>query len=82
MKTIFNDEYRILIDKLKAARKRAGLTQVQLASRLGTDQTYVSKIERLQRRMDVIELRTVCKALGIEFLSFIQSFEKEIEGKE
>lgn len=79
MKTIYNDKYRILIDGLVAARKKLGLTQLELAARLGKDQTYISKIERLQRRVDVIELRAICRAIGIKFVEFIQAFEKAIK---
>ena len=48
--------------RLKKAREEAGLTQAQLALRIGETQTFVSKCERGERRIDVIELRAFCRA--------------------
>ena len=81
MKTIHDNAYQILIDCLRSARQAANVTQVDLASELGTDQSYVSKYERAERRLDVIELRAICKALGINFPDFILAFEKELKKK-
>ena len=82
MKTIHDDAYQILIDCLRAARQKAGVTQVELASELDTDQSYVSKYERAERRLDVIEVRAICKSLGITFSDFIASFERELKKKD
>ena len=79
MKTIYNNKYKILIGRLVEVRKKFGLTQLELAARLGKDQTYISKIERLQRRVDVVELRAICRAIGIEFVEFIHAFEQAIK---
>ncbi len=46
------------------AREKAGLSQQELADRLGHHQTYVSKCERGERRVDVIEFLEVMKAIG------------------
>lgn len=77
-KTIHDAAYQVLIECLKAARQDARVTQVDLAARLGVDQSYVSKYERCERRLDVIELRAVCRALNIELGKFIQTFEREL----
>lgn len=79
MKTIYNNKYRVLIDRLVKVRKKSDLTQLELAGRLGKDQTYISRIERLQRRVDVIELRAICRAIGIDFVEFIHAFEQVIK---
>lgn len=52
----------------------AGITQVGLAERLGRPQSFVSKYERGERRLDVIELCEVCHALGIDPVAFLQRF--------
>lgn len=78
MKTIHDAMYQVLIDCLRTARQAKNTTQVDLASRLGTDQSYVSKYERAERRLDIIELRSVCSALGIDFVEFVSSFETEL----
>lgn len=60
-----NTDYQLLLTVLKAARKRAGVSQVELASRLGNTQTFVSKCERGERRIDAVELVEFAEALGV-----------------
>lgn len=79
MKSIHDPSYKLLIQRLKQARLAADLTQTALAKRLGTDQTYVSKYESRERRLDVIEVRKICKALKLKFGDFIQEFERKIK---
>lgn len=55
---------------LVAARTEAGLTQVALAERLGKPQSFVSKMERGERRLDIVELAIVARALGRDPKSF------------
>ena len=78
MKTVHQPEYRILIECLKDARRNANLTQDELAELLGMDQTHISKIEIRERRIDVIELRKICMALGLSLVDFIQMFEDKL----
>lgn len=49
-------EYQRFLERLRAAREAAGLTQVEVARRLGRPQSYVSKSESGERRLDVVEL--------------------------
>ena len=65
-KSIYNDEYRKIIDVLKAARKSAGLTQQDIADALCRPQSYVAKIEGYERRLDVVEFLHFCRAVEIE----------------
>jgi len=51
---------------LKAARKKQGLTQWQLAEKLGCQQPLVAKIERCARRLDVAEFIDVALAIGVD----------------
>ncbi|MGE0294808.1 MAG: helix-turn-helix domain-containing protein [Hyphomonadaceae bacterium] len=55
-----------MLDVLVAARKKAGVTQDELADRLGKPQPFVSKVERGVRRIDVIEFAAIARALDIE----------------
>ena len=61
---------------LRKTRLEAQFTQVELARRLGREQNFVSLYERGVRRLDVLELREVCKALGVPLATFIRRLEK------
>jgi len=56
-KSIYTKEYREIIKKLKQARFDAGLKQEDVARKLKKPQSYVSKIERGERKLDVTELK-------------------------
>ena len=56
-KSIFKNEYKKVINRLRQARIEAGLTQVEVAIKLKTVQSYVSKVETGERRIDIIELK-------------------------
>jgi transcriptional regulator with XRE-family HTH domain len=74
--------YRLLLERIRSARRAADVTQAALAKKLGTDQSFVSKYERGERRLDVVELRAICLALGIDFVNFLSAFEKELKEKD
>lgn len=74
-KSIYTREYEALLHELRDARKAAGLTQVELARRIQEDQSWVSRVESGERRLDVMELRALCRALGLPFLEFMQRVE-------
>lgn len=57
MDTLYSAEYKKLIAKLTKAGATAGLTQIAVAKKLGKPQSYVSKIENCQRRVDILELK-------------------------
>ena len=59
--SIHSKEYREIIQRLIAARLDAGLTQVQAGLKLKKPQSYISKIERRERRIDVVELKHLLK---------------------
>jgi transcriptional regulator with XRE-family HTH domain len=63
-KSKFSTSYASLRRLLVTVRKGAGLTQVELAARLGTPQSYVSKVELGERRLDVVEFVDYVTALG------------------
>ena len=65
-KSIHTERQKRLVALLKAAREKAGLTQIQLARRLGKYRTYVSKYETGERQLDVIEFLAVAEALDLE----------------
>ena len=63
-KSLYSAEYQQLCTLLRELRREAGLTQVAVAERLQEPQSFVSKYESGERRLDVIELRHVAEALG------------------
>jgi DNA-binding transcriptional regulator YiaG len=79
---IQSKEYRLLIDLLKSLRQERNITQEELAKQLKTDQSFVSKYERRERRLDLIEVRSITRALGKDFQEFIAEFEKRLSNKE
>lgn len=66
MKSVFSDEYTTFLRLLLEERKSAGLTQKELAERLGKPQSFVSKYERGERRLDVAEFLIVVRAMGAD----------------
>jgi transcriptional regulator with XRE-family HTH domain len=60
---------------LREMRTERGLRQADLAEILEVNQTFVSKYERGERRLDLIELRQVCEALGSDLRTFVTEFE-------
>ena len=77
-KSTHTKDYAIFLKLLIEARHRAGHTQEQLGSRLPFGQPGISKIERGERRVDVVELRMICEQLGISLESFIKDFETQL----
>lgn len=65
-RSIHSDEYRKLTAILLDARNAAGLTQQEVADRLGKPQSYVAKVERNERRIDVVEFIALSNALGVD----------------
>jgi transcriptional regulator with XRE-family HTH domain len=67
---------------LRQIRVEAGLTQINLAERLEQSQSFVSKYESGERRLDLLELRQICEAIGISLLELVRKFEGSMnEGK-
>jgi len=63
---IFTERYGAVVAVLIDARRVAGLTQMELAQRLGRPQSYVSKVERRERRVDPVEFSDWGAAVGLE----------------
>ncbi len=63
-----------LADLLRQIRLDANLTQLQLAEKIGQTQSYVSKYENGEQRLDLIELEVVCKAVGISLTDFVERY--------
>lgn len=77
-KTIYTTEYAQLLRLLRETREAAGITQTELATHLGSSQSFVTKFERGDRRIDIIQLRTICGALGTDLSAFVAELERRL----
>ena len=72
--SIFTQRHQAFIVFIASTRKAAGVTQAELAARLGRPQSFVSKVERGERRLDVIEFCQVAQALGHDSATLLRAF--------
>lgn len=73
-KTIYSEDYKRLCRMLKARRVFLGLRQADLAARLNVGQTFVSNYEKGERRLDLMELDSICEALEVPLVEFVTEF--------
>ena len=74
-KSVFTDAYRYLMQTLIQERKDAKIAQRELASRLSKPQSFVSKYESGERRLDVVELLQIADALGLDIFPLIREIQ-------
>jgi ribosome-binding protein aMBF1 (putative translation factor) len=72
------EHYKVVGACLAAARRRAGVSQDELAARLGKPQSFVSEYERGQRRVDVVELFVISRTLGVDALDLFAEIAKTV----
>jgi transcriptional regulator with XRE-family HTH domain len=75
-RSAFSRKHQSFLKLLVEARQNAGLTQVSLAKRLGRPQSFVSKYERGERRLDMIEFLEVARALSLDPVRIIHELER------
>lgn len=80
-KSIYSQEYQRFLELLRETRETKGLTQTQVAEKLGQTQSFISKVERGERRLDIVELRAFCSAIGIGLPAFVGRIERVLNGK-
>jgi transcriptional regulator with XRE-family HTH domain len=71
MKAIYTPEYQRMRERLREAREAAGLTQKQVAEHFGKRQSFVSKVESGERRIDPTELERFARLYGMPLSSFL-----------
>ena len=72
VKSIHTKEYAYFVGRLRKARLEAGLTQAQVAKKLGRPQSHISNIESGQQRVDVVELQRFAKIYNKDVDYFIK----------
>ncbi len=75
-------EQAALQELLRDVRTSKNLRQTDIAERLGVPQSFVSKYESGERRLDVLELRSVCHAMGIRLHEFVSLLEDRLKVKD
>ena len=75
-KSIHTTEHTKLQRLLRQVRLGAGLRQEDLAELLAKPQSFVSKYEKGDRRLDLIEIRQICRAVGVSLTEFVKRFEE------
>lgn len=77
-RSVFSKTYGELLRALIDARDAAGLTQTDVAQRLRKPQSFVSKVERGERRLDVIEFLLVARVVGADGAEMIREIAKHL----
>lgn len=80
-KSVYTDAHAILVETLIAARRDAGILQEEVASRLGKNQSYISNIERGQRRVGVLEFIAIARAMSVDPVKLFGAMAKRLPPK-
>ena len=72
--------YDTLLELLREAREMRAMSQRELSKRLGQQFTYIVKIERGTRRVDVVELVEICLVLGVDPAELVGRLRDEMGG--
>ncbi len=78
-RTTKTDDHLTFRELLLGTRKANGMTQAEVAKRLGRPQSFVAKVENGERRLDVVELVSYARAIGAEPLAIMQTMVEAIE---
>ena len=79
---IRKSDYRAVARLFREARERAGLKQGEVAEQLGVPQSFVSKYESGERRLDLLEVRRICSVLNIGLVDLVGKVESLLSGVE
>ncbi|WOD08283.1 helix-turn-helix transcriptional regulator [Marinomonas sp. GJ51-6] len=79
-KTIHNNKYQALVQELTQERVRLNISQGELAEQVGLNQSDISKIEKFERRLDVLEFSQILSALRIKENLRLQAIVREFTG--
>jgi transcriptional regulator with XRE-family HTH domain len=73
MTSRYSDKNKILCAKLADLRQKKGMTQRDLAEKIGRVQNYISNYEHGQRRLDVFEFFEICRALEVDCVEILKN---------
>jgi transcriptional regulator with XRE-family HTH domain len=72
-KSIYTRKYEEFLELMIKARKKANITQIELSAKLGKPQSFVSKYENGERRLDVVEFIQICKFIHVDPAKIVSS---------
>lgn len=80
-KSTHTPEYDVFVELLRETREKAGISQEKLAGLIGRDQSIVSRWETGELRLDIVQLRDVCNAVGTTLPRFMEAYEERLKKK-
>jgi transcriptional regulator with XRE-family HTH domain len=78
-KSLYTAEHKRLMRLLRQIRLAANMRQEDLAEALGRPQSFVSKYEKGDRRLDFLEIRQICQAVGVSLIDFVKRLEESLQ---
>lgn len=80
-KWVVSPDYRAAIEAISAVREKLGISQRELARRLGMHPSFVNKIEQLERRLDILEFIAIAEAMEIDATSLLSDIRARLPDK-
>lgn len=79
MSSLYDPCYKIFVECLRDFRAQSRMTQQELASQLNCPQSYISKYEQGQKRLDIIEIKRICNVFGVSLTEFAEEYETRLK---